>query len=361
MFGNNRQLVAEIEQLKKERETLRDENERLRFQNRELESKVEDTKRSGKSAELKITLMDSLMGGCDDNLKQVQGNIEENLHESEDIEELSLAFSNVISSLEEKATVVSDGLEKVSHSSNSSREIADNLQTSVAQITEVINLIKDISDQTNLLALNAAIEAARAGEHGRGFAVVADEVRKLAERTQKATTEVEINISTLKQNANSMLEQSEELETIASESSEHIHSFQEEFAELAKTSRSIREDSLNIKTKIFISLAKIDHILFKVKGYEGVFKKNITQMEDHHECRLGKWYAGRGKENFGKTSAFAKLDIPHAKVHDGVNKALACVNNPECEKDAKKVIEFMKEAEKASVEVFALLDEMAKS
>jgi len=112
--------------------------------------------------------------------------------------------------LQEAQTALHNTIEQLSLTVQMEEEInqrLNSLSQEASQVKQVLTVIADIADQTNLLALNAAIEAARAGEHGRGFAVVADEVRKLAERTQKSLVETNATVNVIVQSINDITEQ----------------------------------------------------------------------------------------------------------------------------------------------------------
>ena len=133
---------------------------------------------------------------------------------------------------------MSENVNKTSEAQNDLTDKLQELSHDAGEVKNVLSVISDIAEQTNLLALNAAIEAARAGEHGRGFAVVADEVRQLAERTQKTLGEINITVQTIVQAINNT-------STDISKNTEEIN----KLVEIAENTSSIIEESSLIMNK----------------------------------------------------------------------------------------------------------------
>jgi methyl-accepting chemotaxis protein len=251
----------------------------------------------------------------------------------------------------------------------------ESLGESSRRVGEISGVIGEIAAQTNLLALNAAIEAARAGEHGRGFAVVADEVRALAERTSKATGEITARIDSIQQEIGAVIEgmhasltRAEEareatgrtgtavaevrrqidtlgaliadiarateaqgsatreiaqgigiIEGLSAANTTHAHRAVDIVQAMdATVSRQLRTfDGFAIPAKALM-LARSDHMLWKKRLTEMLLGRQRIEpgeVTDQHACRFGRWYDGEGRAAFGAHPAFAAIEEPHRQVH----------------------------------------------
>ncbi len=271
----------------------------------------------------------------------------------------AIEAASVSTSNREAVLQIAQSLDALSGDTVQTSQNVQSLTERAAQIGSIVRLIKEIADQTNLLALNAAIEAARAGEQGRGFAVVADEVRKLAERTAKATSEISTIVTAIQDETGRTRTQMEGWAAKSQVFSREVAGVMGNMKHLLELSHQMEGTISAAALRSFVEVVKIDHILYKFEIYKvfmGISDRNAESFAPHTDCRLGKWYfEGEGRDCFSKLDGYAAMANPHQAFHQHGREAVTAFRSG----DPLRGMELVGQMEAGSMEVLAALERIA--
>lgn len=351
--------IQKIFELENKLNDVNDENLQLREENNRLNSQLESLQSkksiSGQLEELARFENEHMKSGMSDIQKNLAGSVEAAKETLSCVTMLKNEFSTRADNLQK----ISTDVQGLSNISGQSGQAVENMTARAEEISVILSMIRGIAEQTNLLALNAAIEAARAGEAGRGFAVVADEVRGLADKTQTAITEINEVITALKDNVMSVSDISSQLISKIGNVVSNMDVFETHLNEIDSQVKG-HFNGIDLMTDmVFMSLAKSDHMLWKINTYLSINNREPAfDFVDHHNCRLGKWYyEGEGKVFFSHSEHYKALEQPHSIVHNGTKNIFELLKQENI--DYEQIMQAVILMEESSQKVFDSLSKIS--